>query len=218
MTGLIRNNLYTALASAKWLAIALLVFGVVTIVLNNDRQTLLVVFSVLCPVVLSTNAIASLRKESASKWHKYKLIAPVTRREIIKSYFFSQLLWVLAGVLPAGAVIGLSVLFHGFPFGQNTDLLMVFVTGISASLLIGAIFYPLFYLGGEERNEAVLAISLLGAVGLLTGMVVLLNLLFGPKPALFEWLLGSALLLLVSLLLFLLSYQLTVMIFRRKEY
>lgn len=190
MTGLIRNNLYTALASTKWLAALVLVFGVITIVLDNDRQTPLIVFSVLCPIVLSTNAIASLRKESTSKWHKYKLTAPVTRRKIIKSYFLSQLFWILAGVLPAGACIGLSVLFHGFPFYQNTDVLMVFVVGISASLLIGAIFYPLFYLGGEERNEAVLAISLIGATGLLIGMVSILNLLFGPKPELLELLLG----------------------------
>lgn len=84
------------------------------------------------------------------------------------------------------------------------------------NLFTGAFFFPLFYLGGEERSEAFLVISLLSAVGVALGISSLIN--FYLEPGLATILLGSAILLICSVLTFILSYPLTVSIYNKKEY
>ena len=111
----------------------------------------------------SMNAIASMGKEYISKWGKYKLTTPVKRADIIKSYFINQIIWLIVGIIFAGAI-----------------------------------FFPLFYLGGEERTGVFLAINLLCAVGITMGIATIL--------------------LVCSSSAFALSYPLTVAIFRKKEY
>lgn len=216
MTGLIRNNIYAALASAKWIAAAFVVFGIAVGIFDN--RTLLIVFSLVSMVGFSLNSMASLRKENTSKWNKHKLTAPLRRKDIVKSYYISQLLWTLAGVILASMVMGLSFLIHGFLFDCKTDIATVFTAGISISLLAGAGFFPLFYLGGEERHEAVLVISLVASVGFFAGLVYLINLAFDFQMGSLWILLSMAAALAVAALAFTLSYFISVSIFRKKQY
>ena len=53
---------------------------------------------------------------------------------------------------------------------KDTDVFMLFVIGVGISLFMGAIFFPLFYVGGEERNEVFLVISLLCGIGFVMGL------------------------------------------------
>ena len=101
-------------------------------------------------------------------------------------YKRQQLIWLFVGMAFAGAVVGLSWLLHGFPFDRNTDILLLFAAGVGISLLMVAIFFPLFYLTGEERSEVVLGISLLAAILIFMGLVSLINLYFGPEPAVWQ--------------------------------
>ena len=95
---------------------------------------------------------------------------------------------------------------------------MLFSAGSSISLFAGAIFFPLFYIGGEERNGAFLAISLLCAVGIVMGITTLINGMFGPGMTTVQTVLAAMLLLACSLMAFVLSYPVTTAIFERKEY
>ena len=118
----------------------------------------------------------------------------------------------------AGIGLGLSWLLHGCPFDQNMDALMVFFVGVSISLFAGAIFFPLFYLCGEERSGAFLVISLLCAIGIVMGIITFINITFGPKMTTVQILLGAMMMLACSLTVFALSYPVTTAIFKRKEY
>lgn len=216
MKGLLWYHYYSALASAKWFAAVLLVLGITAVILGRDFA--LILFSLLCIVGFSVNSLASLRKESASKWGRYQITAPVQRRNIVKGHYLSQLLWTLAGVLVSGACVGLSLLFHGFFFDAGKDIAAIFCTGLSISLLMGGIFYPLFYLGGEERNEVVLGLSLLGSIAIYVGLVYLINLAFSFQMSLWQIWLSMAILLFIAALVFLFSYLAAVRIFQKKEF
>lgn len=98
------------------------------------------------------------------------------------------------------------------------NALMVFLSGISISLFAGATFFPLFYLGGEERNGAFLVISVLCAIGIVMGITTFINITFGPKMTTVQILLGAMMMLVCSLTVFALSYPVTTAIFKRKEY
>lgn len=216
MKGLLKNNFYAVRSSAKTLAVFMLLLGAfVTVVVS---QQLLFFYMLLGIISFSVNAAASMGKDYISKWGRYKLTLPVRRVDIVKSYFIEQLLWLLVGMIFAGAGMGLSWLFHGCPFDRGIDALMLFSAGSSISLFAGAIFFPLFYIGGEERNWAFLAISLLCAVGIVMGITTLINGMFGPGMTTVQTVLAAMLLLACSLMAFVLSYPVTTAIFERKEY
>lgn len=103
----------------------------------------------------------------------------------------------------------LSWLFHGCPFDSSIDSISIFALGISISLFAGAFFFPLFYLGGEERGDVFLIISLLCAVGIVLGITSVIN--FYLDPGLTTILLGATALIVCALLAFILSYPLTLL-------
>ena len=113
--------------------------------------------------------------------------------------------------------MALSIMLHGVTLDRNVDIFMLFVVGIGISLFMGAIFFPLFYLGGEERNEVFLIISLLCGIGIVMGLSTLINTLF-PKMTAPQLICGGIAILACSLLVYVLSYPLTVGIFKKKEY
>ncbi|MGY3662466.1 MAG: ABC-2 transporter permease [Roseburia sp. 1XD42-69] len=214
MKGLLKNNFLTVYSNAKVFSIFMLILGLFVVAVIS--QPLLIGYVLLSMVGFSVNAITCIKKELISKWGKYKLTLPVKRATIVKSYFISQLIWLLVGILYAGIVISSSWALHGCPYDNSIDVVSIFALGISVSIFTGAFFFPLLYLGGEERSDVFLVISLLCGIGVVLGIISVLNLYL--VPGVITILLSAAILLLSSLLMFSLSYPLTVRIYHKKEY
>lgn len=217
MKGLLKNNFYAAIPNMKVFSVVMLLSGIVMIA-NRQGPMLVIGYMLLGTVGFSINSMAGLRKESATKWSKYKLTAPVKRAAIVKSHFLSLLLWLSAGTVFGGTGLILQIVLHGFPFDRNIDVFMSFVVGIGISLFAGAIFFPLFCFGGEERNEVFLVASLLGGIGIMTGLAAFINTLFLAPMNTVQISLSGIVILACAVLAFALSYPLTVAIYRNKEY
>jgi ABC-2 type transport system permease protein len=99
------------------------------------------------------------------------------RTPIIRSRYISHITWVLSGMALSAIFAGLTVLIHGnrYSYYDLRDPLSLFRVSIGISLFMGATFYPAIYFLGADRNEIVIIISLLGAVGLTSGIIRLLN-------------------------------------------
>ena len=214
MKGLMKNNFYAVLANAKVFSIFMIILGIFVAAVIS--QSLLIGYVMTGMVGFSLNAAAVAKNEYVSKWGKYKLTLPVRRADIIKSMYLNHSFWLLIGAAFSGTVTGISWFLHGCPFDIAMDILTMFVLGISISLFMGAIFFPLFYLGGAERNEVFLIISLLCAIGIDLVIVTVVNDL--TEPGITSILTGLVVLSASSLLAFVLSYPLTLSIFKRKEY
>ncbi len=214
MKGLLKNNFWAVCSGAKTFLIFMLMFGIFVVTVIS--QPLLIGYVLLGMVGFSINTAAGIKKEFTSKWGKYKLTLPIKRAAIVKSYFISQLLWLFVGALFAVLSISLSWLLHGCPFDNSIDTISIFALGISISLFTCSFFFPLFYLGGEERSDAFLIISLLCGVGI--ALVIISTLNYCLAPGLTTILLGNAILLICSLSVYALSYLLTVNIYSKKEY
>lgn len=214
MKGLVRNNFSASYTNAKVFSVFMLILG--TFVVAVISQPLLIGYVLIGIVGFSANAIAVTKKEFTSKWGKYKLTLPVRRVDIVKSLFLNQIIWLLIGTLFAGAGVSLSWLLHGCPFDLYSDIFSMFALGISMSLFTGAIFFPMFYLGGEERSEVFLVIALLSAFGLDLVITTVINILL--DPGIMAAILGAAALLVSSLLAFVLSCPLSAAIFKKREY
>ena len=214
MKGLLRNNLYAALSNAKVFSGFMILFGIFAVAVIS--QSLQISYAMIGIIGFSVNAIAVTKNEYVSKWGKYKLTLPVKRTDIVKSLFLNQMIWLLVGTFFVGIEICLSWLFHGCPFDQAIDVLTMFALGISISLFLGAVFFPLFFVGGEEKSEVLLIISVLCASGVDFAIVSVVNALLEPGIA--SIICGALILLICSLLAFALSYLLTAKIFQKKEY
>ncbi len=218
MKGLLKNNFYAMLSNAKVFSAAMVLLGIFVAAMDNKNPSLIIGYTLLVMIGFSFTFIASIRKESSAKWGKYKLTVPVKRADIVKSYFISQLLWLIVGTIFSVIVIVLSVTLHGYPFDKDTDVFMLFIVGIAISMFMGAIFFPLFFWGGEERNEVFLVISLLCGIGLVMGLTTLINTFFPSNMTVLQIILGGIIIFTCGVLAFALACPLTVQIFKKKEY
>lgn len=216
MKGLLKNNYYAMLPNTKVLLIVVSFLLVLNIGLKN--QILMISYVLLCMIGFPLNSVTSLQKESVTKWNKYKLTMPVTRAAIVRSYYVSLLLCLSVGIVFAGVGIVPAIMLHGFPFDKNIDIFMLLVAGASSSLFMGAIFLPLFYSGGEERGEMFLVISVLCGIGIVIGIIVCINILVPPPVTTMQLILSGIGMLVSALIIFAVSYPLTVAVYHKKEY
>ncbi len=207
MKGLLKNNFFIVWSNAKAFSIFMFVWGFLVVII--PEETLQMWYIMTGIVGFSVNAAFGIGNEYTSKWGKYKLTLPVKRIDIVKSWFLSQIIWLFVGLLFSGIGITLSFLLHGCSYDLLIGMLSIFALGISVSFFMVAMFIPLLYLGGEEKSIVFLVITLLCAFGIV-------SVLFNVTDA--APLLGITFSIICSLLVFALSYPLTLRIFKRKEY
>lgn len=203
MKGLFRNNFFAVWINAKVFLIFMLLFAIVVTII--PEQTLQMYFIMIGIVGFSVIAATAIGNEFSLKWGKYKLTLPVKRTDIVRSLFLNQIFWTIVGTLFTGIVAGLSYMIHGFSFDQFSGIFSLFILAVSISFFMGAIFIPMIYLTGEDKIVVFLIISLFCAVGI---AAMLFNI-----P-----LFGNAIIITCALMLFAVSYPLTISIFKRKEF
>lgn len=203
MKGLFRNNFFAVWINAKVFLIFMLLFAIVVTII--PAQTLQMYFIMIGIVGFSVIAATAIGNEFSLKWGKYKLTLPVKRTDIVRSLFLNQIFWIIVGTLFTGIASGLSYMIHGFSFDQFSGIFSLFILAVSISFFMGAIFIPMIYLTGEDKIVVFLIISLFCAVGI---AAMLFNI-----P-----LFGNAIIITCALMLFAVSYPLTISIFKRKEF
>ncbi len=203
MKGLFRNNFFAVWINAKVFLIFMFLFAIVVTII--PAQTLQMYFIMMGIVGFSVIAATAIGNEFSLKWGKYKLTLPVKRTDIVRSLFLNQIFWIIVGTLFTVIASVLSYMIHGFSFDQFPGIFSLFILAVSISFFMGAIFIPMIYLTGEDKIVVLLIISMFCAVGI---AAMLFNI-----P-----LFGNVIIITCALLLFAVSYPLTISIFKRKEF
>ncbi len=175
MKGLLRNNFYGVIENLK-IALAFVMFVGVLLLITGEA-TLLSAFSLMAPPIIAVLMVSCVRKESASKWEKYKLTLPIRRKDIIESQYISHTIWSISGVVIVAVFMTLTVFIHGdqyFYYGFRDAITLVLGGGILA-ILIGAFSYPFYYLWGAEKTEVILIISVIGSISIVFALTILVN-------------------------------------------
>lgn len=212
MKGLLKNNFFAVWANAKVFSVFMLVWGIFVVIVPYD--TLQMWYILVGIVGFSVNAVSGIGNEFTSKWGKYKLTLPVKRVDIVRSLFLSQAIWLFVGVCFTGIGITLSFLLHGYSDDRLIGMLGMFTLGICISLFMGAMFIPLLYLGGEEKSIVFLVITFVCSFAITSALFNITVFDVADAAPLF----GIAMDIFCSVLLFALSYPLTVSIYKKKEY
>jgi hypothetical protein len=212
MRGLLVNNIYSTQGNIRLsLTIALVLTAVSLFLKDSSYIPMIIAIQVF---VFASNLGTSLKMDEASKWNKFEITLPVTRKAIISAKYLSFLLLILMGF--ATSLITLALHFLGGDFDFDM-IISGYGYGLQLSLSTIALVYPLILLLGAEKSETLL----FTAAGFSFGLRVLVwYILFLSDPTIqFK---GSNIVDYVSvalaLVMFVLSYFLSVQIHRNKEF
>lgn len=98
---------------------------------------------------------------------------PVKKSDIIKSQYFSHVLFSCIGIITVSIFLAITVAIHGnkyFYYGFRDAITLILGGGV-ISLLIGAISYPLYYVLDYEKTEAIAIISAVISIAFIIELV-----------------------------------------------
>lgn len=207
MKGVLIKDLYIAKSNILVTVVSLIVLGFGLSFLLETSALL-----VLAPVASTTAVFISITSDAASKWNKNVIIMPVSRSKIIgEKYVFYVLLAILGMIV---ALIPCAVLtFFGVDIKLHS-LCLYGSIGISATLLAGGISLPCAYLFDPEKSQVVFMMSFMASTGIIVALVLLINLFMPVKENI---LLAFNTVLVVSVILFFVSYRIAVKVYEKRD-
>ncbi len=207
MKGVLVKDLYIARSNILVTIVSLVVLGFGLSFLLETSALL-----VLAPVAATTAAFISITSDAASKWNKNVITMPVSRNQIIGEKFLFYILLAVLGLFTALipcvvlACFGTDITLH--------SLLLYGSIGISATLLAGGISLPCAYLFDPEKSQIVFMMSFMASTGIITGLVLLINLVFPVKENI---LLAFHIVLIISVIWFFISYRIAAKVYRKRD-
>ena len=207
MKGVLVKDLYIARSNILVTIVSLVVLGFGLSFLLEPSA-----LRFLAPVAATTAAFISITSDAASKWNKNVITMPVSRSQIIGEKFLFYILLAILGLLTALipcavlACFGTDITLH--------SLLLYGSIGISATLLAGGVSLPCAYLSDPEKSQIVFMMSFMASTGIITGLVLLINLVFPVKENI---LLAFHIVLIISVIWFFVSYRIAVKVYRKRD-
>ncbi|MCI9448439.1 MAG: ABC-2 transporter permease [Lachnospiraceae bacterium] len=207
MKGVLVKDFYIARSNILVTIVSLVVLGFGLSFLLETSALL-----VLAPVAATTTAFISISSDAASKWNKNVITMPVSRNQIIGEKFLFYILLAVLGMLTALvscaviACFGMDITLH--------SLLLYASIGMSATLLAGGISLPCAYLFDPEKSQIVFMMSFMASTGIITGLVLFINLLVLVKENI---LLAFHIVLIISVIWFFVSYRIAVKVYRKRD-
>ena len=207
MKGVLVKDLYIARSNILVTVVSLVVLGFGLSFLLEISALL-----VLAPVAATTAVFISITSDAASKWNKNVITMPVSRGQIIGEKFLFYILLAVLGMLTALipcavlACLGMDITLHA--------LCLYGSLGLSATLLAGGISLPCAYLFDPEKSQIVFMMSFMASTGMITGLVLLINLVFPVKENILP---AFNLVLLISVVWFFISYRIAVKVYRERD-
>ncbi len=207
MIGVLVKDLYIARSNILVTIVSLVVLGLGLSFLLETSALL-----VLAPVAATTAAFISITSDAASKWNKNVITMPVSRNQIIGEKFLFYILLAVLGMLIA--LIPCVVLACFSMDITLYSLLLYGSIGMSATLLAGGISLPCAYLFDPEKSQIVFMMSFMASTGIITGIVLLINLVFPVKEHI---LLAFNIVLIISVIWFYISYRIAVKVYQKRD-
>ena len=207
MKGVLMKDLYIARSNILVTIVSLVVLGFGLSFLLETSALL-----VLAPVAATTAAFISITSDAASKWNKNVITMPVSREQIIGEKFLFYILLAVLGLL---AALVPCVVFACFGMDITLYSLCLYgAIGISATLLAGGISLPCAYLFDPEKSQIVFMMSFMASTGIITGLVLLINLVLSVKENI---LLAFGIVLIISVIWFFISYRIAVKVYQKRD-
>ena len=177
MKSLILKDLYNIGHNMKSMVLSFVIMAVAFIPTSN-----LAGFIVMCAVVCSMWISTTFAFDDYSKWTRYALIMPVSRKDLVVGKFIVLAIFCAGGNLFGLAVSSIAALAMGHITPGLTgiaELLLGSMAALAISLMIGGMSIPLMFKFGAEKARMLLVVSMLIPVAVGFGIYRLFGLYFG---------------------------------------
>ena len=211
MRGLLLNNFYSMSSNIKLSFSIALVLVFVSLFVGGSFLPMIMGIQLF---IFILNTGASLQIDEISKWSKFELTLPVKRRTIINAKYVSFIILIAIGILISTLTAIVYIVFKGSV--DIKTLIWSYCFGLTLSIATPAFMYPFILKFGTEKSDLIILLSSGLSVVLMFSISILLS-LFVPSINFRSPIVGITSLI-VSVLLFILSYFLAVWIHRNKEY
>lgn len=176
------------------------------------------------PVILLTSGINTFQTDEFYNTDAYTLSYPLSRAKIVTSKFLFTLVMMLISTY-VGVIIYLliQVIINPGVRGINTDMLKQLLMLEISSLLVDSIFYPIIYKYGCEKSRFVLMSIVMLLLGIGSILSVYINVIKKTKINL-EGIInfidhyGLLSLTILVIVVSLISYGLSILAYRHKDY
>lgn len=158
--------------------------------------------------------------EAKSGYDKYVLTLPVRRSIIVQSYYLFYFLSITFGVILSFGIVYIYSLLFQLSFNSNYVVELIALEAVTL-LLAGAIIFPLLYYFGVKKSDVIIISGVFGPFIALNNVKEIHYLLERPPLSNFNLDLSIYLpfiLLLAGILLFLISFIVSLSIYRKKEF
>ena len=167
MKSLILKDIYNIMHNMRSLALLLVLF-IVLMVPQGGPSAYLITSCLLCSMMVMT----TFSFDNTSKWEKYALVMPITKKDLVAAKFLVLLLFCIFGVV-SGLVLGVAggLLFKSFHLNSADDWLMplmVAAAGLAIGIFFGSLVIPLLFKFGAEKARmlSIAAFAAPTAIGL----------------------------------------------------
>lgn len=216
MRGLLLTNYYLVYRTFfMFMGIAILGAGFVFYFGDASMYRLIATFIILFAAI---PALEVIKYESKSGYEKYALTLPVNRSNIVQSHYFFYFLVVIIGTLLSYGVFYVYGLVSGTPIDDG--IFKSVSLGTFIILNAGAIAYPLLYIFGAEKSDAITIGGACGGLVTYFGLQSVIGYLIEQFPIsnLNSSVYVSILYTIFGVILYIFSFFISVFIYRKKEF
>ena len=212
MNGLIRNNFYSMESNLKmsFLMAAVLVFS--PLIINNSTIYPMIIAVQVFLFVVNTGT--ALHADEVAKWSKFELTLPIKRSAIIGAKYITFAILILFGLF-LGFCTAVCISLSGQTW-NFLSILWGYEYGLGLSTISISLMYPIILKTGTEKNELILLLSAFSAVGLMCLIAAALSPITGEMNL--QHPLTGAISIFVALLMFPISFVVSVNIHKNKEF
>lgn len=217
MKGLIRNNFYSMEDSLKltsainiMMAIGVSVLGI----FNSFARSWIAIVILLQMGSYAVQVASTLQKDVSSQWNKFEITMPVRRKDVVKAKYIC---FILNGVLGIAAALLTVIISQLLQIDINVEKVFLSITfGIVIIFALPALMYPLLLIFGVNKTEMVLSISVILISILFVGSSVIFNYIM-PDLSVYSNLVFRCSIIVISIILFIISYMFSVILYKKKE-
>lgn len=190
-----------------------IILGIIPTALINYDPNFMLIISMLIIFIISINTF-SFDKEN--NWNKYALTMPVSRRDIVRAKYMLNIIGLLLGSILGFLLTLIGNFFYKIDLDFNS-FINILIISMAFFLILSAIDLPTLFKWGTNKGKIVLMIVLFTLIAIIFQIIekaynYILNISSIDTIKL------NLLIILISILIYFISYKISLYIMSKKEY
>lgn len=190
-----------------------IILGIIPTALINYDPNFMLIISMLIIFIISINTF-SFDKEN--NWNKYALTMPVSRRDIVRAKYMLNIIGLLLGSILGFLLTLIGNFFYKIDLDFN-NFINILIISMAFFLILSAIDLPTLFKWGTNKGKIVLMIVLFTLIAIIFQIIekaynYILNI------SSIDIIKLNLLIILISILIYFISYKISLYIMSKKEY